>query len=321
VFRENSATGEGGGGYITGPCVVTRCEFSGNTAGVGGGLLVGGWIYASLGVEAEAVSQFPEEGTARVVDSVIFGNLAAVGGGLHSVEGDLSTVYAAVLEVVGSTITGNRATRAGGVGVAEKCSVDLHRTIVWGNCSDSSAAIVLEDSTSSFTATCSALDTTDVSGPGTVSFPGPQIVVDPEFCAPSSCTLAPTTTGLYTLQSSSPCLPTQSPCDSLVGALGDSCGTLGTPEEAALPARLVLSPNPSRGSVGIRLAGVESTAGLVVGVFDISGRLVRSLRTSQSPSLVWDGRDHNGRSVPSGIYFVQVRGAGVRILGRVVLLK
>ncbi len=67
---------------------------------------------------------------------------------------------------------------------------------------------------------------------------------------------------------------------------------------------LVAAPNPFRGSVAI--SGWSDTA-RVLSVFDASGRRLRAWRTSTTPgSVVWDGRDGEGRPAPSGVYFIRV---------------
>lgn len=50
-------------------------------------------------------------------------------------------------------------------------------------------------------------------------------------------------------------------------------------------------------------------------VFDVSGRAVRHLvggmKDAGHHEVVWDGRDDNGRGVPSGMYFYRMRAAGI----------
>ena len=71
----------------------------------------------------------------------------------------------------------------------------------------------------------------------------------------------------------------------------------------------LLSPNPQRGEA--RFAAELTEAGPVnTEVCDVSGRRLRSLRdVAPAPGshvLRWDGRDANGRAVPSGVYFLRV---------------
>ena len=94
---------------------------------------------------------------------------------------------------------------------------------------------------------------------------------------------------------------------------------------------LVVSPNPSAGETHIFFsAGLPSLyrMGLPVSlrVYDARGRLVRILSTGargRSPRgvVVWDGRDEQGRSVASGVYFVQGRMGYRSVVEKLVVLR
>jgi hypothetical protein len=77
--------------------------------------------------------------------------------------------------------------------------------------------------------------------------------------------------------------------------------------------RLSLAPNPARGPVTISYwrAGPGDVR---VGVYDLTGRLVRTLFSGAGGTGVddvwWDGTDADGRHVSPGVYVVQVRAAG-----------
>ncbi|MFB3907614.1 MAG: PQQ-binding-like beta-propeller repeat protein [Candidatus Eisenbacteria bacterium] len=89
------------------------------------------------------------------------------------------------------------------------------------------------------------------------------------------------------------------------------------------PVRLAAYPNPFAGEVTLRLEMAAGAAAAVgdgrsadVEVIDASGRLVRSLAATAGPvaaggtlAFVWRGENEAGNPVPSGIYFVRVRGA------------
>ncbi len=82
-------------------------------------------------------------------------------------------------------------------------------------------------------------------------------------------------------------------------------------EAAALPTALRLeapAPNPSRGEVRFGLA-LPSDGAVRVEVFDVAGRLVRTLAAGPRPAgthaLSWDGRDAEGRPVAGGLYLVR----------------
>jgi flagellar hook assembly protein FlgD len=54
---------------------------------------------------------------------------------------------------------------------------------------------------------------------------------------------------------------------------------------------------------------LEQSGRVVVRVYDVAGRLVRSFaqeRVAGSYGVSWDGRLDNGQRVPSGIYFYRV---------------
>jgi flagellar hook assembly protein FlgD len=72
-----------------------------------------------------------------------------------------------------------------------------------------------------------------------------------------------------------------------------------------------LRNNPlSRGQATIHF-GLSRADRVEVKVFDVSGRLVRTLADRQfgagTHDLVWDGVDNVGRQVARGVYFTQVK--------------
>jgi flagellar hook assembly protein FlgD len=64
---------------------------------------------------------------------------------------------------------------------------------------------------------------------------------------------------------------------------------------------------------------------LNVSVFDAKGRLVNTLiNKNKAPgfySLKWDGRNLNGRYVPTGVYFIQVKSGENIDTRKVALIK
>jgi len=78
-------------------------------------------------------------------------------------------------------------------------------------------------------------------------------------------------------------------------------------------------PSPSRGTVHLALP--ETAPVLRVLVFDIRGRLVRTLDPAGEHALDWDGRDNAGRLLPAGIYLIAAElHTGLAPARRVVLL-
>jgi hypothetical protein len=90
------------------------------------------------------------------------------------------------------------------------------------------------------------------------------------------------------------------------------------------PPILDIAPNPFAGQVTIRylLAGIR---GATLSVYDVKGRHVRTLDVIPSPDTAaefqWDGRDDRGREVPSGFYFVRLRGGEVTATRKVLLVR
>ncbi len=61
-------------------------------------------------------------------------------------------------------------------------------------------------------------------------------------------------------------------------------------------------------------------------IFDMSGRLVRELRSEGAmrqgrQEVVWDGRDDRGRQVSSGVYFYRLEAGDFSQTKRMVLIK
>jgi hypothetical protein len=90
------------------------------------------------------------------------------------------------------------------------------------------------------------------------------------------------------------------------------------------PVKLLASPNPFTGSTTIRWSGPGPRAASLT-IVDPGGRRVRQLEVARDGSLMgvvrWDGRDDRGGAVPAGIYFVRLRGEGIRLTRPVVLLE
>jgi flagellar hook assembly protein FlgD len=65
---------------------------------------------------------------------------------------------------------------------------------------------------------------------------------------------------------------------------------------------------------------------VTVKVYNLAGQLVRpvfeaSINAGIWFQATWDGRNENGNMVSSGVYFISIRGAGIRSLKKVILLK
>jgi flagellar hook assembly protein FlgD len=94
----------------------------------------------------------------------------------------------------------------------------------------------------------------------------------------------------------------------------------------ALPAASLgyAHPNPFNPTTTIEFS--TPTRGRVTArIYDLAGRLVATPvdeALDPGPHLIsWDGRTDDGRSAPSGVYFVKVMGPGLDATRKLVLLK
>ncbi|MDD5530546.1 MAG: kelch repeat-containing protein [bacterium] len=78
-------------------------------------------------------------------------------------------------------------------------------------------------------------------------------------------------------------------------------------------------PNP--GIKEIKFALNNKVANLSVDIYDLSGRTIKSLNGKEMNTLIWDGKDTNGKKVSAGMYFYNVRGDGINQKGKFVMLK
>ncbi len=91
----------------------------------------------------------------------------------------------------------------------------------------------------------------------------------------------------------------------------DENGRLAVAEPKARPARksgysLTCEPNPFHSSTVLRLTaeppGLSDTH---LRIYDVQGRLVRTLAVSRESQTIWDGKDDGGRLLASGTYLVR----------------
>ncbi len=88
---------------------------------------------------------------------------------------------------------------------------------------------------------------------------------------------------------------------------------------------IVSSPNPFEGSTAIRYQ-VDRRSPVSLEVYDVAGRLIRTLAKSSSQSagvhsVTWDGHDGAGARVGSGIFFVRLETNDVSQTERVVHIR
>ncbi len=95
-----------------------------------------------------------------------------------------------------------------------------------------------------------------------------------------------------------------------------------------IPGKLALYqnvPNPFNPTTVIRYDVPAEGARVSLAIYDVGGRLVRSLvdgsQTPGNKSVTWDGKDSRGNTVSSGIYFYRLRAGDKVITKKMVMLK
>jgi hypothetical protein len=87
---------------------------------------------------------------------------------------------------------------------------------------------------------------------------------------------------------------------------------------------LAASPNPFNGKTSISFR-LTRTAPVKVGIYDILGRVVRTLVDGKLDAgeheFLWDGTSRGGEPVGSGVYFIRAHGGGVETTRKILLAK
>jgi hypothetical protein len=85
---------------------------------------------------------------------------------------------------------------------------------------------------------------------------------------------------------------------------------------------LASAPNPFRAGASIRFS-LPAAGDVGVRIYGAGGRLLRRLDdhlAAGAHEIRWDGKDDEGRAVPSGMLFYEVTANGARLTGRMVRL-
>jgi hypothetical protein len=107
----------------------------------------------------------------------------------------------------------------------------------------------------------------------------------------------------------------------------DENGNLAVAESKSSPSRkpvlsLTSEPNPFRSSTVLHLTtGPLDRSAAHIRIFDVQGRLVRTLAAGPASQAIWDGRNDAGHLLPSGTYLVRCDDAGEHATTRVVLQR
>jgi hypothetical protein len=206
VNNDSSDRGSLGGGVSGGDFMLLRCRIRGNRGDIGGGVHV--------------------DGRATIEGCLITGNTAASsGGGLAA--GSASCVMSVRSSTLASNVvlgTGGGDGNGGGIHLVDEASLQVHGTILWGNCAagQGDAAWIFG---AALDFACSDVRPQDLAGSGLLTR-GPECLAeDPKFCRPLDCRSAPGIDGDYRLDPTSACLPAHNGCEIGIGALGVGCET------------------------------------------------------------------------------------------------
>jgi hypothetical protein len=95
-----------------------------------------------------------------------------------------------------------------------------------------------------------------------------------------------------------------------------------------MPSRLALyqnMPNPFNPTTVIRYDVPAEGARVSLAIYDVGGRLVRSLldgnATPGKKSVEWNGKDSRGNTVSTGVYFYRLRAGDKVITKKMVMIK
>jgi len=105
-----------------------------------------------------------------------------------------------------------------------------------------------------------------------------------------------------------------------------ACSVTGVPDHALAAARLLQNhPNPFNPYTQIKYV-VERPGQVRLNVYSVAGKLVRTLvngrhEEAKTYQTSWDGRDDDGRPLPSGVFFYRLESPDASVMKTMVLLK
>ena len=147
-----------------------------------------------------------------------------------------------------------------------------------------------------------------------------NICEDPLFCDPEN--------GNFALAEGSPCLAEFNPDCGLLGAYGLGCSAPAAAPHSEIPVigiRLFPNyPNPFNPATTIHFELPYSQKARLT-IYRVDGRRVTTLVDQFTPAgrqeIVWNGTDHKGRNVPSGIYFYRLEAGKYSETKRMALIR
>ncbi|MDI6839323.1 MAG: T9SS type A sorting domain-containing protein [bacterium] len=92
----------------------------------------------------------------------------------------------------------------------------------------------------------------------------------------------------------------------------------------AQSSNLEIYPNPFTSVVSVKWSGISESQGIGIQIYDLSGRLVKTLITNHSPlttAVTWDGTDASGKEVESGVYFCQLKVGDNSVIKKLIMMR
>ena len=309
-IRGNSTKGGGGGlAYISGATgIVENCDIIGNTTqanyNYGGGI--------------SCQSSGPTFRNLRIVDN----HAATIGSGGGGI--DVQFNPAPIIEHC--TLVGNSCydpTDPGDPGIGGGILVQWSATPQIDNCIVTGTTVgagINNQFATGFTVTgCNVWN--NAGGDGISGIDGGcNFSADPMFCNAGE--------GNYRIESNSPCIAGNHPdggCGaSYCGAYPGGCGNAVTD----LPVAGMLlgnTPNPFNPQTTIFFV-LDAPGDVVVRIHDLRGHTLRTFRRDGAAAqtrheIRWNGRDEDGRSLPSGVYLYQLESNGHSTSKRMSLIR
>ncbi|MEA2097237.1 MAG: FlgD immunoglobulin-like domain containing protein, partial [Candidatus Cloacimonadota bacterium] len=84
-------------------------------------------------------------------------------------------------------------------------------------------------------------------------------------------------------------------------------------------------PNPFNPTTTISFSVTQNSDFVTLEVYNIKGQKVKQLVNNQlsagKHSVIWNGKDNNGKSVTSGIYFYKMKAGKFTSTKKMILLK
>ncbi len=107
------------------------------------------------------------------------------------------------------------------------------------------------------------------------------------------------------------------------GEVYELVGISETNKPSIYDTKICIFPNPSIQNVYIRVKGEELVSGLLVSIYDITGRLMKRIKSDNADywEYMWDRRDENRNLLPSGVYFIEFRAKGFNEIKKLIILQ